>query len=668
MIPLLASLFATPMTWLSSLANSIPQEAAADPASAAAMQAAAAAGGSPVFWTIVIGYFIAVLGFGAYFARFNRSTNDFFFGGRRFSWWLITMSIVATGVGSHSFLKYSAKAYEHGLSATMSYMNDWFFMPLFMFGWLPIIYYMRVRSIPEYFERRFNPGVRILATISLLVFMLGYIGMGFVTMAKTLYPIIEPHLGLSLLQIIWIVAVVAGVYITFGGQTAVIFTDLLQGFILLFAGVLLFLLGLDFLGGFEAFWAALPADFKLPLANFNDDPGFNFVGIFWQDAIAGSVGFLFMNQGLIMRFLACRSVSHGRKAAAFNVLFALPISAIAVANAGWVGKAISSTQPELIAPTTAPDSVFVAVTALLTTPAGFGFFVAAVTAALMSTVDTLINAVAAVTVNDIYRPYVQMKNKRAGREDQPENEKHFLRVAMIVSAIATVIGVLAAYLFSLFDELYEAHGFFQSTLTPPLVSAIFLAIFWRRYNTVGAVATLLGGSMMIFLGVQFPDQLVGPFDHGIPHESGKAYTYIGAFYNLVACFGIGIIATLLSGRGSTKNLEGLTMWTVDKARAKFKGGTPNDRQGFKLPVRWEVREELPAGTVMVDSETLSGLAADEGDMVYVCDKRWWLGGLRSTHGTLQGIHDQGEVIYMAKDVAENGHFLAGKMIVVEKEL
>ncbi len=666
-LPPVHSLAASLHSMLAAVLSGGGQEGA-DPASAAAMQAAANAGGSPVFWTIVIGYFIAVLGFGAYFARFNRSTNDFFFGGRRFSWWLITMSIVATGVGSHSFLKYSAMGFKHGFSASMAYMNDWFFMPLFMFGWLPIIYYMRVRSIPEYFERRFNPGVRVLATISLLVFMLGYIGIGFVTMAKTLYPIIEPHLGLSLTQIIWIVAIVAGVYITFGGQTAVIFTDLLQGFILLFAGVFLFLLGLDFVGGFDAFWNALPAEFKLPLANFNDDPGFNFVGIFWQDAIAGSVGFLFMNQGLIMRFLACRSVSHGRKAAAFNVLFALPISAIAVANAGWVGKAISTTQPELIAPTTPPDSVFVAVTALLTTPAGFGFFVAAVTAALMSTVDTLINAVAAVTVNDIYRPWVRMKNKRAGKGDEPENEKHFLRVAMIVSAIATLIGIGAAYLFSLFDELYRAHGFFQSTLTPPLVSAIFLAIFWRRFNSIGAVATLIGGSMMIYLGVKFPDVMVSPLDHGIPHKTGEAYTYIGALFNLIACFGIGIIATLLSGRASTKNLEGLTLWSVDKGRANFKGGTPNDRQGFKVPVRWEIHKELPAGTVMVDGETLEGLAAEEGDMVYICDRRWWLGGLRSTHGTLQGVHEHGEVIYLSEDVANNGHFLPGKMIVVEKEL
>jgi len=309
---------------------------------------------SPSFWIIIFGYFAIVLGFGSFFARYNKTTQDFFFSGRRFSWWLITMSIVATGVGSHSFLKYSAKAYEHGFSSTMTYMNDWFFMPLFLFGWLPIIYYTKIRSIPDYFERRFNPGVRILATIAILGYMIGYIAIGFLTMGKTL----EPLLGIDLYMIIFIVAIISGIYITFGGQTAVIFTDLLQGFILIFAGILVFILGVNYVGGFSIFWDTLSPEFKLPLADFNQPSNFNFVGIFWQDGVAGSVGFLFMNQGLIMRFMACKSVHEGRKAAAFNVLILLPICTIVVSNAGWIGKVISVVTPEAWNTATKLDHVF----------------------------------------------------------------------------------------------------------------------------------------------------------------------------------------------------------------------------------------------------------------------------------------------------------------------
>lgn len=619
-----------------------------------------AAGSSPIFWIIVLGYFVVVLGFGAWFARFNRTTTDFFFGGRRFSWWLITMSIVATGVGSHSFLKYSAKGFEHGFSSTMAYMNDWFFMPLFVFGWLPIVYYMRVRSIPEYFERRFSPKVRALATVALLIYMLGYIGIGFLTMAKTLTPIVGPALGWDQMTLVWVVAAVAGVYITFGGQTAVIFTDLLQGFILLLAGLVLFLLGMDWFGGTQAFLDTLPAEFKLPLSNFNDDPGFNFAGIFWQDAIAGSIGFLFMNQGLVMRFLACRSVNEGRKAATFNVLFALPLSAIAVSCAGWIGYGMMKVDPEVVPVDTDPDTIFVVVASLLTTKAGFGFFVAAVTAALMSTVDTLINAVAAVVINDVYRPILRLRGKT-----EPD-DKVQLRLAMVVSAGATVFGVLGAWVFSHFDSLYEAHGFFHSTFTPPLVACIFLGIFWRRFTTAGAIATFVGGAVLIVLGRFFPHILIAPFSHGIPAEGETPFRYIGALYNLVACFGMGIVVSLFT-KPKTEGLEGITLWTLKDARRMFKGAEPNDKQGFKLALRWEREPDLPHGTIRIDAETMRGLAGDAGDLVYVCDKRWWLGGLRSAHAKIDGMHGLGEVVQVAPDIADQGHFLAGKLVTVEKE-
>ena len=472
---------------------------------------------SSSFWVIIFGYFALVLGFGSFFARYNKTTQDFFFSGRRFSWWLITMSIVATGVGSHSFLKYSSKAYEHGFSSTMTYMNDWFFMPMFLFGWLPIVYYTKIRSIPDYFERRFNSGVRVLATIAILGYMIGYIAIGFLTMGKTL----EPLLGLDLYTIIFIVAVISGIYITFGGQTAVIFTDLAQGFILIFAGILVFLMGVNYVGGFSAFWNALSPEFKLPLAHFNHPANFNFVGIFWQDGVAGSVGFLFMNQGLIMRFMACKSVHEGRKAAAFNVLVLLPISTIVVSNAGWTGKAISIVTPEAWNAATKLDHVFTQVAYLITgSEVVFAFVIAAVAAALMSTVDTLINAVAAVVINDVYRPLVK------GKDD-----KHYLKIAMIVSAGATVLGAVSTIFFNNFPTLYEAHGFFHSTMSPPLVVAIFLGIFWKRYNTPAALATFLGGAVLMAIGSKYPEIFISPFDHGIEFNPDRPYSYIRALYN-----------------------------------------------------------------------------------------------------------------------------------------
>jgi len=506
--------------------------------------------GTSTDWIVMVVYFMAIMLFGSYFGKYNRSTKDFFFGGRRFAWWLIAFSIVATGVGSHSFVKYSAKGFEHGISSTMTYINDWFFVPFFLFGWLPIIIYTRIRSIPEYFEKRFSPSARFLATILLLFYMIGYIGIGFLTLGKAVIPMLPESFQLfgttfdiTLMGAVIVIAIITGIYITFGGQTAVIFTDLLQGFILLFAGLFLFALGITYLGGFDVFWNLLPTEWKMPLAKFNEPSSFNFVGIFWQDGVAGSIGFLFMNMGLIMRFMATKSVNEGRKAASFNILFMLPISAIVVGCAGWLGKAISVSNPDVVPPNTSPDQIFVVVANIVASPGVFGFIMAALTAALMSTVDTLINATAAIYINDVYRPIRKWFDKK--KEDRRKKDRRELFAARLSSVAITILGVLAVLVFKNFPTVYEAHGYFHSTLTPPLVVAIFLGIFWRKFTPAAVISTFLGGVALMILGANYPGIIIAPFDHGIEMNPSHPYSYIRALYNLFVCafVAVGITVT-----------------------------------------------------------------------------------------------------------------------------
>ena len=484
--------------------------------------------GTSTDWIVMVVYFLAIMLFGSYFSKYNRTTTDFFFGGRRFSWWIIAMSIVATGVGSHSFIKYSAMGFEAGFSSTMTYLNDWFFMPFFLFGWLPIVVYTKIRSIPEYFEKRFSPVTRFLATILLLLYMIGYVGIGFLTMGKAILPMLPQSFTLfgtefhiTLMGLVTVIAVITGIYITYGGQTAVIFTDLLQGFILIFAGLLVFFLGISYLGGFDAFWNLLPTSWKLPLANFNDPPNFNFVGIFWEDGVAGSVGFLFMNMGLIMRFMSTKSVDEGRKAAAFNVLFMLPISALVVGNAGWIGKAISEMSPGVINPAIKPDSIFVVVSNIVSHPGVFGFIMAALSAALMSTVDTLLNAIAAIYINDVHRPVKKWMKKIS--QSWQEEDKEELGAARIASIVFTLLGVLAVIPFSAFPTIYEAHGYFHSTLTPPLVVAIFLGVFWKKFTPAAVMSTLIGGVAFMVVGMHYPRPLIEFFAQGTKFDSALPY-------------------------------------------------------------------------------------------------------------------------------------------------
>lgn len=690
--------------------------------------------GTGTDWIVMVSYFLVIMLFGSYFGRYTRSTSDFFFGGRRFAWWLITMSIVATGVGSHSFVKYSAKGFEYGFSSTMTYMNDWFFVPFFLFGWLPIVVYSKIRSIPEYFEKRFSPSARFLATVLLLLYMIGYIGIGFLTLGKAVIPMLPEaftimgnQVDITLMRAIVVIAIITGIYITFGGQTAVIFTDLLQGFILLFAGLMLFFLGVTYLGGFDIFWNLLPTAWKMPLADFNKPPDFNFVGIFWQDAIAGSIGFLFMNQGLIMRFMACKSVNEGRKAAAVNILLVLPISAIVVGNAGWIGKAISVASPDIVPPNTSPDQIFVVVANIVSHPGVFGFIMAALTAALMSTVDTLINATAAIFVNDVWRPTRKYFKRMLG--SAREVDRRELVVARVASISITALGVVAVLAFKNFPTVYEAHGYFHSTLTPPLVVAIFLGIFWKKFTPAAVITTFVGGVSLMVIGARFPGFFIAPFDHGIPMNADHPYSYIRAFYNIVVCSGVGVIIGLTTGLqhrivarmkqvnttlfpaaitltvflfilvvfgiGSEINqliwalgiiiilplvvtfyvpydedrhTKGLIASSIEDARMEFKGGKPNDRAGRKALVDWEIDTDRDDDVIRLSKEDMEIMQAGPGDLVYLCDRRAWLGGLKSIHGVIGEPHDQKGIAYITYEQSKAGIFSKYRVLYAEKEM
>lgn len=609
-----------------------------------------------LFWGILICYVFFVLGAGLFFARNNKSTEDFFFGGRRFSWWLIAMSMLATGVGSHSFAKYASKGFEYGFSSTMTYMNDWFFMPLLLFGWIPIIYYMKVNSIPEYFQRRFNSTVRNLSTFTMLLYLIGYIGIGLLALGSLLQPI----LGWEINTIIIVVAVISGIYVSLGGQTAIIFTDFLQGVILLFAGLLIFGLGIAYLGGFDSFWNNLSITNKLPLADFNSPPDFNFAGIFWQDGIVGSVGFAFMNQAVIMRFLAARSVVHARRATIINVLVLLPIATVAVSNSGWIARAITNTSPDIIAETTNPNGIFTVVAGIVSgSEAIFAFLVAAVVAALMSSLDSQINASAAVAVNDIYTPL--SKNP---------SEKTRLRVAMFTSLLVTFIGIQAAFLFSKYGTIYEAHGAFHSVVTPPMVTVIFLGIFWKRFSSRAAVLTFVVGAIFILLGIEYPKTFVQPFSHGIEFVEAQPWSYIRALYNVFVCVSIGIIVTLFTKPPKNYDrIKGLTIWTIRDGPQYFKGSDVNKNAGITIQFSGAEVEvtQKDNNEVSLPKNYMDKIKGNKGDLIYISDHRWYLGGLKSTHARLGSVSDNNKVI-VSKDVFDHAQFNLSKDLIIELEV
>jgi SSS family solute:Na+ symporter len=434
------------------------------------------------------------------------------------------------------------------------------------------------------------------------------------------------------------VAAVSACYVTFGGQTSVIMTDLFQGVMLLAVGLVLLVLGIDYLGGFDVFWQHLPRGHRQAFADFNADPSFPAVGIFWQDAMANSAMFYFLNQGMVMRFMAARSVNEARKAAMFMPLVLMPLAACVVASGGWVGKALL--HAGVLPPDVKADEAFFVTAEFLSRPGVFGLILAALTAALMSTVDTLITAVSAVVVNDFYKPYL--------RPDASESQ--LLRVARVSALGVSIFGIALVPVFANFQTIYAAHGAFTAAVTPPLVVTLLLSVFWRRFTRAAALATLAGGMVAIVLSLFVP-QVIAPFAHGVPMTDAgegffagmRQFKFMRALYGLAISGVIAVVVTFLTQPESLERCRGLVWGTVADAIRNYKGSAGRERRGRRSIARLQrigedqIHQTTGLPLVRISRALAVALGAETGDLVHVSDRRRWLGGLHSTHAIVGEI-------------------------------
>jgi SSS family solute:Na+ symporter len=274
----------------------------------------------------------------------------------------------------------------------------------------------------------------------------------------------------------------------------------------------------------------------------------------------------------------------------------------------------------------------------------------------MSTIDTLVNASANVFVNDIVRPLTK----------KDRDDKHYLEFARWTSVGVTAFGVVLVPIFNSFGTIYEAHGWFHSTFTPPMIVAVFLGIFWKRFTSAAVIATFTVGAGLMILGQFFP-QLISPFDHGIEMQAGRPYIYIGALYNIFVCALVGVTVSFMTKPKSAEDIKGLSVFDIANAREYFKGSKPNDREGKKAIVGWKLIEDQE-DVIRFSRKEMDLMAADPGDLVYLSDKRKWLGGLKSIHAVYGVPHDDEGVVYLNKDQVKSGMFVKGKELDAEKEM
>ena len=613
---------------------------------------------------VIVSYFIMVTIFGAYFSRFSSNIHDFFFSGQRFAWWLPFISMMATGIGAYSYLKYSEQGLNTGMNSAMVYMNEWFVIPLFFFGWLPLMYFTKTRSIPQYFEKRFDSVTRYITVFILLAYIFYYIGYNLFTIGLAF----EGIFGFSPLWTLPIITFFLGTYVSLGGQTAVIFTDLVQGCILYLAGFLAFGYGLYALGGLDEFFSYLPLEHRLPFAPFRDNPKFNTVGIFWGDALAGSIAFIFLNQGFLMRFLSIRSVNEARLAGMANILITLPLSALVVGSVGWIGKSILTKESALSSSLISSEPLqientyhtFVNVVGYVAqnNPIILGIVLAALLAALMSTIDTLINAATAIFIYDVYKPLLSPSS----------SDKHYLKVAKLGTLAITVLGLLlASWFFFQKGTLMSIHYKGIMVIIPSIVTTLLLGMLWNRFNSLSASCALIVGVALTFLTLKFPEWIYPLRDFFYGSPTGDPFLFRALFGMLVSGL-TGVIVCLFTSPADKGKIQGYTLDSIDKAMWLFKGGKPNLKFGKRArDLKLEINNSLKEGEVGLSKKMAESMKAERQDIIYVADQRWYLGGLRSGHFRLGDMHKREDnLLLISKQTFAKSYLLDNKTLFAKK--
>ncbi|MCF6331850.1 MAG: sodium:solute symporter [Draconibacterium sp.] len=425
--------------------------------------------------------------FGASFYFRNKTSEQFTTGGGKLPAWVVGMSIFATFVSSISFLALPGKAYISNWNALVfsfsipiaSILAVKFFVPL----------YRGLNSISayNYLEVRFGPWARIYASICYILTQLMRTGAILLLLALPLNALF----GWDIKTIIIVTGIAVTAYSMLGGIQAVIWTDAIQGIILIVgaivcAGVLTFSMP----EGPSQIFEIAAASHKFSLGSF----GASFSeSTFWVILIYG----LFINlqnfgidQNFVQRYMTTSSVKKAKSSTLFGALLYLPVSLIFF----YIGTALFSyytAQPDLLPAELkvpgAGDKVFpyFIVNAL---PTGLtGLLIAAIFAAGMSTIATSVNSTATLVLSDYYQRYF---NKNA-------SEKSSMKVLYISSVIFGALGVIISLALVGVESVLDAWWSLASIFSGGMLGLFLLAFLSKKVRNIDAVIGVIIGVIVI---------------------------------------------------------------------------------------------------------------------------------------------------------------------------
>jgi solute:Na+ symporter, SSS family len=417
---------------------------------------------------VAITYIAIIVGIGFWVGRGKENAEGFFLGERGSVWPLVGFALMAANFSGTHFLGLAGAGYHDGISV---WNYEWMATLILIFFALFILpFYLRskVDTMPQFLEHRYDRRSRYaFSAFSIFTAML-------IDSAGALYAgAIAAQLLLPEVPL-WIlvsgIAVIAGVYVMAGGLRAVMITDTLDGILLLIAGGVLFYLGYVELGSWQAIKDVSPDGLSL-IRPADDDfmpwPGV-FTGVLW-------LGFYYWttNHVVVQKALSARNLDHGRWGALFAGFMQLPFLFILILP-GVIGRALypDLAEPDQVWPAMVFDFLPVGIRAVV---------FAALVAALMSTLDSVLNGASSLVVNDFIKT----------RDRWDFSDKQLLRISRATIGVFMVIAALWAPQIMRFEGLVEYFQSFLAHITMPVVVVFLGGLFWPRSTRHAAFYTLV---------------------------------------------------------------------------------------------------------------------------------------------------------------------------------
>ncbi|EST58188.1 sodium/sugar symporter [Proteus hauseri] len=480
---------------------------------------------STIDYAIFALYVVIIISLGLWVSRSKdgekKGTKDYFLAGKTLPWWAIGSSLIAANISAEQFIGMSGSGFSIGLAiASYEWMAALTLIIVAKY-FLPVFIEKGIYTIPEFVENRFKS--RNLKTILAVFWLALFI---FVNLTSVLYLgslALETILGVPMMYAIIGLALFAVIYSLYGGLSAVAWTDVVQVFFLILGGLFTTVLAVSYIGGDGGIIAGLskmtqaaPDHFKMILEKDNPQfmnlPGIAvLIGGLW----VANLYYWGFNQYIIQRALAAKSINEAQKGLVFAAFLKLIVPVLVVVPG--IAAFVITTNPELMAglgtmaqahiPTLSQaDKAYPWLTQFL--PVGAkGIVFAALAAAIVSSLASMLNSIATIFTMDIYKEYIGPKAP----------ETRLVNVGRISAVVALIIACFIAPLLGGIDQAFQYIQEYTGLVSPGILAVFLLGLFWKKTNAKGAImGVVLSIPFALFLklmplGMPFLDQMMYTF-------------------------------------------------------------------------------------------------------------------------------------------------------------